>query len=941
VMTLFKRRWDTPRPATLYRGLVPLHLDHPVALATDGPASAGTPATAFPGRPSATHVVFALDTGANAIVVGVTPPSPFLSGFVPAAAGGPHVRSNGHKDPIMGTVTVAGFLELEDAQYHNVVLPGALVVPTSRWNILPPSLLPGFESASIAAGGRISIRLAGRQSALLSVPYKGLQVIFLRLEGVVLNVDVPPALVASTPPGPLMIRLHERLSHAPASTIHRLVRAGVVQVPDKAARAAVLATASIDCRHCAMASNPVQRVNSVGHTPSPSDKGLFSADLFGPFIPSAGGCRYCSVTISHKSRWSFVGFHKAKSGYADWFAANYDSIALTANDEVLILRTDNGGEFVNATLARFCQDRGIVRQFTAADSSFQNGLAEVVIRILRGKAGASLSRSGLHIAFWAEAVAHANYVRNRLPPTAGGPSPYERATGSAPSLRFLHPFGCLAMVRVKQPKKSSLANRSRPSVYLGPALATKDAHRVIHLDTRSVAVTRNCVFFDGDFPLNSGSRPGARLQERGMDVPAPSPPPLSRVPADILSNNPFSPLSLPDDDDRSVAVNRPRRIISAPDDGYYPGAAEAQRRHDMLQPQANVATHGHGSLGYDVVEPNTLSSALSTDQRQQWISAVASELASHKKNGTWTVTKVPPGRSAIPARYVFKVKRGKGGEITRFKARLVAKGFRQRADLDYTETFAPTLRLTSFRALCAIACQYGFEVHAMDVSTAFLVPELQEEIYLRLPEQGLVDSVLPDFGTGGVKTVRLHKSLYGLKQSPRLWYQHLGATLGSLGFVQSSCDPCLWVKVVDGKLVAILAVFVDDVAIAAKASDVRPIKQALRRQYEMTDDGPISWFLGVRLVQDVAAGTFSLDQATSVRHILAEYRMDECKPVSTPSEGVLRHSANDLTPEDRLFMQDKDYRSLVGKLLYLLFTRPDIAFAVNQLTRHLNNTIDL
>jgi hypothetical protein len=105
----------------------------------------------------------------------------------------------------------------------------------------------------------------------------------------------------------------------------------------------------------------------------------------------------------------------------------------------------------------------------------------------------------------------------------------------------------------------------------------------------------------------------------------------------------------------------------------------------------------------------------------------------------------------------------------------------------------------------------------------------------------------------------------------------------------------------------------------------------------MTDDGPISWFLGVRLVQDVAAGTFSLDQATSVRHILAEYRMDECKPVSTPSEGVLRHSANDLTPEDRLFMQDKDYRSLVGKLLYLLFTRPDIAFAVNQLTRHLNN----
>lgn len=206
---------------------------------------------------------------------------------------------------------------------------------------------------------------------------------------------------------------------------------------------------------------------------------------------------------------------------------------------------------------------------------------------------------------------------------------------------------------------------------------------------------------------------------------------------------------------------------------------------------------------------------------------------------------------------------------------------------------------------------------------------------MRLPEQNLIDEALPDFMSDAV--VRLNKCLYGLVQSPREFFKHFSAVLKKIGFTQSTMDPCLWLKHHLGKLIAAIAIFVDDAAIAAAEGEVANIKLALQQNFDMTDGGPISWFLGVRLNYDVAAGSMSLDQGAAISRLLSQFNMSDCSPVSTPIETRLTRDPTVMGQEERIFMQNKDYRGLVGSTLYLLFTRPDMTYAVNQLTRHVND----
>jgi hypothetical protein len=598
-----------------------------------------------------------------------------------------------------------------------------------------------------------------------------------------------------------------------------------------------------------------------------------------------------------------------------------------------VLRTDGGaGEFVNPSMREFLAARGIRHERTSPGSSFQNGAVERLIRTIKTWAGASLSASGLSFSFWPDAILYAVHVYNRMP-TARHPSPYERAHGHPPSLRLLHPFGCLVYSRIAQPSKRRMDTRARKAVYLGPARGTKDGHKILHWDTRQVAITRNANFFDGVFPLRTvlpdGSTPppsASGFFRVPVHSPAPAPHPSSFVPGHLIR------------DDRPRGDPR-QRVPTAPpfNSADFERQVAADANPTSASPSASLPAAVSPATTQE--EPASLRSALATPQRKQWLHAVEAELSSHRKNATWTVVdSLPRGRSAIPARWVFKTKRDQTGKVVRFKARLVAKGFRQRAGVDYGATFAPTLRSTTLRLLLAWALHFRLDVHQLDVVTAFLISDLDREIYMVLPEQDLVTQHSPSFASS--KLVRLDKALYGLVNSPRLWYQHLSRTLGSLGFVQSSADPCLWIRppasgsASEPKGMAVIAVFVDDCAVAAPADEIDELKAQLLRRYEMTDGGPISWFLGVAITR--GPDTFKLSQTAAINALLADYGMTDCRGVATPAECVLSNVPAPGEPplaEDSSFWATRPYRSLVGSLLYLLFTRPDIAFAVNQLTR--------
>ena len=179
--------------------------------------------------------------------------------------------------------------------------------------------------------------------------------------------------------------------------------------------------------------------------------------------------------------------------------------------------------------------------------------------------------------------------------------------------------------------------------------------------------------------------------------------------------------------------------------------------------------------GYDSIdEPKTLHEAINSPYATEWKEAIEDELASLHDNKTWVLQELPKGRKSVGSKWVFKVKRNADVSVQRFKARLVAKGFTQVEGVDYVGTWAPVLSFTSMRLLLKIAIDQGLLVHQMDVKTAFLNGDLEEEIYMDQPK---------GFETGGPRVkCKLLKSVYGLKQAPKVWNDLLNKYLIKLGF---------------------------------------------------------------------------------------------------------------------------------------------------------------
>lgn len=277
----------------------------------------------------------------------------------------------------------------------------------------------------------------------------------------------------------------------------------------------------------------------------------------------------------------------------------------------------------------------------------------------------------------------------------------------------------------------------------------------------------------------------------------------------------------------------------------------------------------------------------------------------------------------VGSKWVFKVKYKSDGEVERFKARLVAKGYSQKCGIDYYETFSPVVRFTSIRALLAHAVKNDMLIHQMDVVTAFLNGTLDEEIYMSQPE-GYIKP-------GDEHLVcRLKKSIYGLKQSPRCWNQAFSEYLESIGFTQSSADPCVYIRIADP--VAIIAVYVDDLAILAKTeANMNKVKKCLAIHFKMKDLGELHYCLGVCVEWSRNRTSLWLHQKHYVLSLIQKYGLQDANTVATPADVSVR-----LTVEDGVSntVDPIAYQSIVGSLMYAATaTRPDIPFAVGVLSR--------
>lgn len=297
---------------------------------------------------------------------------------------------------------------------------------------------------------------------------------------------------------------------------------------------------------------------------------------------------------------------------------------------------------------------------------------------------------------------------------------------------------------------------------------------------------------------------------------------------------------------------------------------------------------------------------------EKWRDNLRAEIRALEDSGTWSLVTLPSGKKAIGSKWVYRIKYKSDGTVERYKARLVILGNNQREWIDYTETFAPVAKMETVRTLFAVAAARNGELHQMEVHNAFLHGELHEEVYMK-PPPGY-------FSTNQTKVCKLHKSLSGLRQAPRCWFIKLTTTLKAYGFAQSYLDYSLFTYQRQHVRLCIL-VYVDDLIIAGNDSTGESeLKAYLGYGFHMKDLGALKYFLGLEVSR--AASDIYLCQRKYALDIIAETWLLGGKLVSVPIEQkhslALSRSVQTRHPES--------YRCLVGRLIYLTITRPELSY---------------
>ncbi|KAJ9536426.1 LOW QUALITY PROTEIN: hypothetical protein OSB04_un000384 [Centaurea solstitialis] len=310
-------------------------------------------------------------------------------------------------------------------------------------------------------------------------------------------------------------------------------------------------------------------------------------------------------------------------------------------------------------------------------------------------------------------------------------------------------------------------------------------------------------------------------------------------------------------------------------------------------------------------EPTRVSDAL---QDSDWVTAMQEELNQFSALKVWRLVKRPQDKSIIDTKWLFKNKKDEHGTIVRNKARLVAKGYRQQEGIDYDQTFAPVARLEAIRMFLAYAAYKDFTVFQMDVKTAFLYGHLKEEVYVTQPE-GFVDPDHPDY------VYILDKALYGLKQAPRAWYEELSTYLLSKGFKKGSVDSTLFIMK-EGDHIVVIQVYVDDIIFGSTSKDLcKKFETIMTQEFKMSMMGEINFFLGLQ-VKQFTDGIF-INQSKYIFDLLKKYDMSSCNSIGTPMA-----TGNKIGPDHEGKDVDlRTYRGMVGSLMYLTASRPDIMFA--------------
>lgn len=641
--------------------------------------------------------------------------------------------------------------------------------------------------------------------------------------------------------------------------------------------------------------------------------GLVHTDLAGPIDPiSKDGHRFALSFTDDFSSAVFVYFLKNKS---DTVFATEKFLADTAPyGKIKCIRSDNGTEFMSKEFKALLNKNGIRHETSAPYSPHQNGTAERNWRTLFDMARCMLLESNQPKRLWTCAVQTAAVVRNRCFNNRTKQTPYFMLTGKKPDVSKMQKFGSVCYAYKNDKKK--LDPRSEKGVLIGydknspaylvyyPENDKVLKHRLLKFVSKTTIEqqTQTVLSSDDDFETTD-QRPTVELE----------------VTSDSMQDKPeeSSPESNSEAQTTENDSNRyPTRVRKKPS---YLEEYVTENNDDLVLTNIDYCYRLTSGV------PQTYKEAVTSPDSVSWTKAMDDEILSLKENKTFTLTKLPQGKSAVGGRWVYAIKRNEDG-TDKFKARFVAKGYSQKYGVDYHETFSPTANMTSVRVLMQKAAQENLVLHQMDVKTAYLHAPIDCELYVEQPEGYEVLS-----NSKEKLVCKLEKSLYGLKQAGRNWNHMLHSFLIDNNFVQNCADHCVYAKETLKDKVIIL-IWVDDLIIAASDENaMATVKKMLAAKFKMKDLGKLRYFLGIDFEQSNEC--LKMSQRQYVEKLMVRFKMQDCKPRTTPCEQKLNFST-----DSNLLNDVQKYREVVGSLIYLTTcTRPDLSFVVSRLSQYFTN----
>lgn len=641
------------------------------------------------------------------------------------------------------------------------------------------------------------------------------------------------------------------------------------------------------------------------------------------------------------------------------------------------LHSDNAKEIIGKDMKNVLDNNGIQFSNTTYYHPEHNGVVERMIGKIRSIARVLLVSSGAPTNLWNLATEWAVFLHNNLPSTKlGGKSPME----SYINFRFdmaehARVWGCDAFVLKSNPKRGKTQAKGWLGIFVGWS-TRRTAYRVID---------QSCEVFETvDVRFNEESFKAMKILAESVRTGVVKPKNAIRSGVDLISysmsNDETEDVMIHEKDDNGIRnevipIAEQKQIEASDEEEEIPPDSQVtdtpmnklsheERLHEKilqkikeLEGRGQISTRSgrvvkptllgeivmmvHESneteiadalsseskpMPWTKLDPKSYEEAISQEDGPEWRIAIKEEMDSLLKNKTWKLVLREAGMKVLTSKWVLHYKLGEFNELIRRKARLVIRGFEQKYGVDFFETFAPVVKSRTIRLLLIIVALENLELKQLDFDTAFLNGILKELVYMEQPE-GFIEDPL--------KVCLLIKSIYGLKQAARVWYEAISELLIKLNWVRSRIDTCFFTKMSKSGNRMYLALYVDDTTVAYKSIDEEEWlndKKKISEQYKIKDIGDLYWIFNMKVIRDRTAKTITLCQTAYVESMLMSYDMHNCKDSDNPEGSV---PLNEIESEELNLEEHSEYRSLVGALLYAaITTRIDIAHAVGMLCRN-------